>query len=102
MHNSKYWELRNNPPAIKVEKENPREVHFYLRSVMCDNESKIVLKRKEDGQYSVNAGNQALSNFQMKGDYKTDLVWAAEDGNWNEVVDIINTGTVAVENVRYR
>jgi len=98
---SLYRDLRLNPPKIEV-KENPREVHFYLVSCMCDNKYKMTFKRKEDGQYSVSAGIQALSNFQMKGDYRTDLVWAAEDGEWDKVVEIINSGVQAVESARSR
>ena len=98
---SLYRELRLNPPTIEV-KENPREVHFYLVSCMCDNKYKMTFKRKPDGDFSVSAGMFALSNFQMKGDYSTDLRWAADDGDWAQVVSIINSGTSVVESVRYR
>lgn len=99
---SKYRELRFNPPKIEITKENPREVHFKVISCMCDNEHKISFRRQGDGQYKVSAGGFTMSNFQMKGDYMTDLVWAAEDGNWDEVVRIINSGTEVVESVKYR
>jgi hypothetical protein len=90
------------PPKIEINKKDPREVHFFVVSCMCDNEHKITLRRQEDGQYKVSAGIQALSNFQMKGDYETDLVWAAEDNEWNKVVDIINSGTSVVESVKFQ
>jgi len=99
---SKYRELVANPPKITVDKESPREVIFYLVSCMCDNKHKITFRKKENGEYSVSAGNQAMSNFQMKGDYATDLRWFAEDNEWNKVVDVINSGTEVVEAVRYR
>jgi len=99
---SKYRELKINPPKIEVEKDSPREVHFNIVSCMCDNKHKITFRKKDDGQYSVGANGHALSNFQMEGDYVTDMVWAAEDGDWATVVDVINTGTSVVESVRYR
>ena len=102
---SKYKTLIYNPPKIEV-KENPREAHFKVISCMCDNEAKISFRRKEDGQYSVSASNShcslSMTNFQMKGDYETDLVWAAEDNDWATVIRVINSGTSKVESVRAR
>lgn len=99
---SKFQQLHYNPPKIMVDKENPREVHFTTVSAMCDNEHKISFRRQDSGEYRVSAGIHALSNFQMKGDYLIDLQWYAEDGEWDKVVNVINTGTSRVESVRYR
>ena len=99
---SKYRELVQNPPKIEVTKKDPREVHFKLISCMCDNEHTFSFKRQEDGTYSKSLGIFAISNLQMEGDWNIDLNWAAEDQDWDKVVDIINTGTEAVASVRYR
>jgi len=99
---SKYKELITNPPKIVVDIDSPREVIFYLISCMCDNKYKITFNKKENGEYSVSAGRFALSNFQMKDDYETDLRWFAEDNEWDKVVSVINSGTSVVESVRYR
>jgi len=99
---SKYSKLVENPPKIVVDKESPREIIFYIISCMCDNKHKIIFKKKENGEYSVSANGFALSNFQMEGDYETDLRWFAEDNEWTKVVEVINSGTSAVESVRYR
>lgn len=102
MSTSLYQELRNNPPVIKIEKENPREVHFETVSCMCDNRHKISFYRNDNGSYRMSGNGFALSNWQMKGDYETDCCWAVEDGDWDKVVKIINTGTSIVESVKYR
>ena len=102
MATSLYQELRNNPPVIKIEKENPREVHFETVSCMCDNRRKISFKRKDDGTYTMSGNGFSLSNWQMRKDYEIDCCWAAEDGDWDKVVEIINTGTSRVESVKYR
>ena len=99
---STYLELKQNPPVIKVDKENPREVHFAVVSCMCDNKHKLSFKRREDGSYAVTGNGEAISNFQMVGDVITDLEWAAEDGDWDKIVKIINSGTILVESVKYR
>ena len=102
MAKSLYLELVTNPPVIKVDKENPREVHFETVSCMSDNRHKISFKRKDDGTYTMSGNGFSLSNWQMRKDYKIDCCWAAEDGDWDKVVEIINTGTSKVESVKYR
>lgn len=102
---SKYQELKRNRPAFKITNK-PKEIHFKMISCMCDNESKIVFRKNKDGEYTVIARNNhcnlALSNYQMGGDYETDLIWAADEGDWGKVINILNSGTELVESFRSR
>ncbi len=102
MATSLYHELIVNPPVIKVDVESPREVHFATISCMCDNKGKISFYRNDNGSYRMTGNGFALSNWQMKDDYHTDCCWAAEDGEWDKVANIINTGTTKVQSVKYR
>jgi len=99
---SEYQTLRNNPPTLKV-KEDAREVIFYTTSCMCDNKHSISFKREANSdRFSVSGGRFSLSNWQMKGDYKTDLLWAADAFDWAGVARIINDSVEAISSVRSR
>ncbi len=98
---SKYRTILNNPPKLGI-KENAREVVITTISCMCDNVHLLTFRKNKDGDFRVTGGRFALSNWQMKGDYRTDLEWAADDQNWNEVHRIINSGTSVAESARSR
>jgi hypothetical protein len=98
---SLYQELLQNPPVIKV-KDNSKEVVFTTISCMCDNIHYLNFKKNEAGEFKVSSGKFALSNWQMPGDYKTDLCWAADNDDWTEVIRIINSGTELVQSAKYR
>ena len=95
-----YRVLVDNPPKLTI-KENPREVIFTTISAMCDNVHVLSLKKNSDGEFRLNGNGHALSNWQMKHD-RYDIEWAADEGEWNKVVDMINTGTSVVGSVRSR
>ena len=98
-----YQQLKANAPKVTVKKD-AREVIFTVISVMCDNRSQIVFKKK-DGEFTVYAHNNhcalALSNYQMEADV-SDLTWAADDGDWATVIKIINSGTTLVQSAKSR
>ena len=97
---TKYMTLTRKPPEVTV-KEGAREVVIDMVSVMCDNPKKITLKKNDEGDFKMNTHRDAYSNFQIKHD-KDEIEWEADDGNWNKVVDMINSGTAVVEKVRSR
>jgi len=97
---SKYVELLNNPPTLEV-KENAREVVINLISCVCDNKYKWTIKKNSEGDFKINTHHQAFSNFQTKFD-KDEIEWEADDSNWDEVFNMINSGTSKVEKVRSR
>ncbi len=97
---SKYQELLENPPKLKIEGK-PREIKINLVSCMCDNKYRWTIKQNEDGDYKINTHGFAYSNWQIK-DRKDDIEWVADEGDWNEVFEMINTGTSKVESIKYR
>ena len=68
---------------------------------MCDNTGKLTLKQNADGDFKLNGNGFALSNWQFKHDVD-DIEWEADDGNWNEVFAMINTGTSKISAVKSR
>ena len=97
---SRYGELLRKPPVLDV-KGKPREMKIYLVSATCDNKYRWTIKENKDGDYKITTGNQAYSNFQTKHG-KDDIEWIADEGNWDEVFDMINTGTSKIESIKYR
>jgi len=97
---SQYQTLVRKPPVITIKKKS-REVIFTLISAMCDNKSTLSFKKNADGDFKANLLGQAFSNIQAKHD-KIDMEWTADEGNWQEVIKMINTGTSLVGSVRAR
>lgn len=103
---TQWQELKYNPPVLKV-KDGAREVILEMVSVMCDNRSLLRFKKNNEGDFKLNSpprnggyGN-ALSNYQLK-HTPTDIEWEADDENWDEVFNMINTGTAKIESVKSR
>ena len=97
---SKYQELLVNPPKLKIEGK-PREIKINLVSCMCDNEYRWTIKQNEDGDYKINTHGFAYSNWQIQ-HLKDDIEWVADEGNWERVIQMINTGTSKINNIKYR
>jgi len=97
---SKYQELTQSPPVLNVKKD-AKEVIFYLVSCMCDNKHTLRFRKNEDGEFKMSGMGQALSNFQFGykegGKKPFEIEWEADNQNWIDVVDMINSGTVKVE-----
>ena len=90
---SKYQELLQNPPRLTV-KKGAREVIIKTVSCMCDNVHYLKLKKMSGGGF-------ALSNWQMKPN-PHDIEWIADEGKWNQVFRMINTGTEKIESLKSR
>ena len=97
---SKYQELLENPPKLKIEGK-PKEIKIDLVSCMCDNRYRWTIKKNEDGDYKINTHGFAYSNWQIQ-HLKDDIEWVADEGNWERVIQMINTGTSKIENIKYR
>lgn len=99
-----YSDLLSNPPKIVVN-ENSREVIFTMISCMCDNISYLNFKKNSDGDFKIIHYNDkcalSTSNLQMKHNID-DICWSADSGDWNTVVDMINSGTSKVSSVKSR
>ena len=97
---SKYQELLQNPPRLTVKKE-AREVIIKTVSCMCDNVHYLKFKKNPEGDFKMSGGGFALSNWQMK--HKPhDIEWIADEGKWNQVFRMINTGTEKIESLKSR
>lgn len=97
---SKYVTLRHNPPKFTVEK-NARELVITTVSCMCDNIHYLKLKKNADGDFKLNTVTFAFSNWQMAYP-KHKIEWAADEGNWDEVFEMINSGVEAISEVESR
>lgn len=97
---SLYLSLLWTPPKLHIDTK-AKEVVFHLVSVMCDNKSTIKLKKNTDGEFRLYTGINAFRNFQMK-HHEYEIEWAADEGNWPLVIDMINSGTSKIEKVKYR
>jgi len=97
---SLYHKLRLEPPLLKI-KGNPREIKIDVVSVMCDNKYRWSVSANDNGDYKISTSPQAFSNFQTK--YrKDDIEWEMDEGNWEEVWEMINSGTIQIEKIKYR
>jgi len=97
---SKYGELLKNPPVLEV-KGKPREMKIDLVSAMCDNKYRWTIKEDKDGYYKINTHSWAYSNFQIEYG-KDDIEWIADEEMWDEVFEMINSGTSLIEKIKYR
>ena len=97
---TKYMELLVNPPKLKIEGK-PREIKINLVSCCCDNKYRWTIKQNEDGDYEIFTHGFAYSNWQIK-DRKDDIEWVADEGNWEKVFNMINTGTAKIQSIKYR
>lgn len=97
---SKYVELLNNPPRVEV-KKSVREVVFTTISCMCDNVGRLRFKKNSDGEFKMSGMGFAISNWQMKSP-QYEIEWKADEGEWDEVIRMINTGTSKIEKAMSR
>ena len=101
---SKYQELLQNPPRVRSSiKKNAKEVIFYVVSCMCDNKHTLKFRKNDDDEFKMSGMGQALSNFQFgykEGGIKPfEIEWEADNGNWTDVIEMINSGTEKIEKV---
>jgi hypothetical protein len=97
---SKYQELLLNKPKLTV-KEGAREVIFKTISCMCDNVGYLRFKKNLEGDFKLDGMGYAISNWQMKANTH-ELEWLADEGAWEKVIGLINTGTSQIESVKSR
>ncbi len=95
----------------KVDIDEVKKKHctliFTIVSCMCDNISYLRLKKdKKENTVQVHYYNDhcsySFSNMQTEGNGKENIKWAFLDNNIEEIIRIINTGTVAVSSVKSR
>ena len=104
MGSKKYMEVLHNP--YKVSKLKKHDIMIIeLVSCMCDNMSKIKISKKENGEALISHYNDrcslAFSNLQAKCD-TDDIAWAWMDGDYQEVIKLLDTSTSKVVSVKVR
>ena len=97
---SKYAKLLIKPPVLEVYGK-PREMKIDLVSAMCDNRYRWTIKKNEDGDYKIFTHGFAYSNWQIEHG-KDDIEWIADEEMWDEVFEMINSGTSLIEKIKYR
>lgn len=94
---TKYSTLRRSKSQLNICK-NAREVIFTTISCMCDNVHTISFKKDRDGDFKMNGMGFALSNWQMK--YEPfEIEWVSDSGDWDRVIEMINSGVEVIEKV---
>ena len=83
---------------LKEIKKNTRELKIHIVSSMCDNKYILSLKKNNDGEFKMSGGRFALSNFGFASPVY-EIEWAADEGNWREVIDIINGGYQRIDKI---
>ena len=78
--------------------QNPKEVIFHTVASMCDNKHMFRFKKDASGEFKLSCNGFAYSNFGIKGD-KYELEWAADEGDFFDVIQMINSGYQLVEKV---
>lgn len=96
----KYVELSRKPPTLIV-KNDAKEVIIHLVSCMCDNKALMTLKKNSEGDFKLSTNSNAYSNFQIHYN-KYEIEWAADNGDWDEVFRMINSGTSNIEKIASR
>jgi hypothetical protein len=102
---SKYRTLQYNVPKLNI-KEGAREVIIKVVSSMCDNIAFFHFKKDTEGDFRLSNYNShnigmSYSNYQVPVT-KEDLEWEADDGNWDSIVKLINSGVQSVESAKSR
>ena len=78
--------------------QNPKEVIFHTVASMCDNKHLFKFKKDASGEFKLSCNGFAYSNFGIKGD-KYEIEWAADEGDFFDVIKMINSGYQLVEKV---
>jgi len=81
--------------------ENPREIIFHTVASMCDNKHMFKFKKNAEGDFNLTCNGFAYSNFGIKNN-KYELEWAADEGNFFNVIQMINSGYQVVEEIASR
>ena len=81
--------------------KNAREIQIHTVAGMCDNKHRLTLKKNADGDFKLSRNGYAYSNFGIPYD-QYELEWAADKGNFEAVIRMINAGFQVVEKIKSR
>lgn len=86
---------------LKEIKKNAKELMIHVVASMCDNRYILSLRKDSNGEFKMSGNGYALSNFGFKSPVY-EIEWAADEGNWSEVIDIINSGYQRIHKIKSR
>jgi len=95
-----YKELKDNPPMLNIEGK-PREIKIDLISVMCNNKHRWTIRKNGGGDYKIFTHGFSYSNWIIPF-RKDDIECEMDEGNWNKVFRMINSGSSVIEKIKYR
>ncbi len=98
--NKTYTQLADNPPKFTVI-GNPKEMRIHTVSCMCDNKNVLMLKKNKENEFKLDGGRFSLSNWQFRCEIY-EIEWLADEGKWEKVFKLINTGTSLISEIRSR
>ncbi len=100
---SRYKDVLLAKPKLNI-KDKANEVIFTLVSCMCDNVSYIRIYKQDEkfrlSHYNSNVG-LSFSNLQCRYEIH-DILWEADACNWKRVIEMINSGTSVIAEVKSR
>jgi hypothetical protein len=83
---------------LKEIKKNAKELKIHIVGSMCDNKYILSLKKNKDGEFRMSGGSWALSSFGFASPVY-EIEWAADEGNWIDVINIINSGYQRIDKI---
>ena len=90
--------LAQDRKNLKEIKKNAKELRIHVVASMCDNKYLLSLKKNDNGEFRMSGGRFALSNFGFESPVY-EIEWAADEGNWIEVINIINSGYQRIDKI---
>ena len=95
----RYKNLRSCPPALSVV-GNPREVKIVLIGQL-GRSWRWIMRKDSYGDFKICTGTEAYCNSHI-GYPKDDIEWVADEGSWDKVFEMINSGVYVIESIKYR
>jgi hypothetical protein len=68
---------------------------------LCDKIHYLSFNKNDSGDFKMSGNGFSLSNWLMKHP-KHDIEWEADGGDWDRVIEMINSGTEVIESVKSR
>ena len=95
-------ELDRLPPKADIIDGNARDVIFYLARPNSSQATRVRLTKDCTGMFKLATSNDDLQQIRLKGDYVIDLEHHALEGEWSDVIAVLNCSGHDVIGLRYK
>ena len=95
---NKYQLLRMFPPKL-ISKITGDDIYFYTISHRCDNKKMIRFRKEQDGTFDMKGMGFTLGSFEFKHQIQ-EIIDKANGEKWDDVIDMINSGNVVIEDIK--